>query len=333
MCIALISTAHPKYPLILLSNRDEFLDRPTAPAAFWDAPNSHVLGGRDLQRPIQGTWLGITKQGRIAVLTNFREEDQGNISAEKSRGGIPNALLTLPPDSDETTEQFAKRLIEEGVADVGGFSLAFGRVRKPEKGRWEGLAIVSNRTPNVEDMTHVATAPNQTVGLSNSLFGDSTWPKVVHGERLLEEVIHSSVLRDDAQEKLVEHFFDILSLDTLPKQQVGEEWTTFVGQLRRSIFVPAVGGKEVETTPADKLAAAEEDEEVLVQERRVERDTAEAESGAGKYGTQKQTVILVSTAGHVTYIERTLYGDGGRPVGNSERDKKYEFDIEGWDDI
>ncbi|KAK4910261.1 hypothetical protein LTR28_000064, partial [Elasticomyces elasticus] len=135
---------HPKYPLILLSNRDvsstltnylssltnlaqEFLDRPTAPAAFWDAPNSHVLGGRDLQRPVQGTWLGITKQGRIAVLTNFREEDQGNISAEKSRGGIPNALLTLPPDSDETIEQFARRLIEEGVADVGGFSLAFGR--------------------------------------------------------------------------------------------------------------------------------------------------------------------------------------------------------------
>ncbi|TKA39155.1 hypothetical protein B0A49_13227, partial [Cryomyces minteri] len=123
MCIALITTAHPSYPLILINNRDEYLTRPTAPAAWWDEPHSHVLGGRDLQRDVRGTWLGITKQGRVAVLTNFREEGQ-NPSGVRSRGGIVNAFLTTPPDSQETTEQFAKRLVEEeGVKDVGGFSL------------------------------------------------------------------------------------------------------------------------------------------------------------------------------------------------------------------
>ncbi len=71
MClIAVAWQAHPDYPLIVLANRDEFHARPAAPARFWaEAPQ--LLAGRDLSAG--GTWLGVTRQGRFAALTNVRE--------------------------------------------------------------------------------------------------------------------------------------------------------------------------------------------------------------------------------------------------------------------
>src|ERR1700753_1422475 len=130
MCIVLFSTAHPKYSLIVLNNRDEFLNRPTAVASWWDPPHSYVLGGRDLQRPERGTWLAITQQGRIAILTNFREDGDEHRNMAKSRGAIVNAYLANPPEKNESPQGFAKRLIEDvGVGGVGGFSLIFGELQ------------------------------------------------------------------------------------------------------------------------------------------------------------------------------------------------------------
>ncbi|HEU0079343.1 MAG TPA: NRDE family protein, partial [Longimicrobiaceae bacterium] len=69
MCLILLAhDAHPRYRLVVAANRDEFYERPTAPAAWWpDAPG--VLAGRDLRGG--GTWLGITRGGRFAAVTNF----------------------------------------------------------------------------------------------------------------------------------------------------------------------------------------------------------------------------------------------------------------------
>ena len=71
MCLILLAhKAHSDYPLVLAANRDEVYVRPTAPAAFWnDYP--HIYGGRDLE--CGGTWLGITRNGAIAAVTNFRD--------------------------------------------------------------------------------------------------------------------------------------------------------------------------------------------------------------------------------------------------------------------
>ena len=86
MCLILfLYNKHPGYRLILAANRDEFYDRPTTPMAFWDdAPD--VLAGRDLKG--SGTWLGITKNGRIAAITNFREHDRFKPDAPSDRKSV-----------------------------------------------------------------------------------------------------------------------------------------------------------------------------------------------------------------------------------------------------
>ncbi len=48
MCLILSGlNSHPEYKLILIGNRDEYYDRPAAPAAFWDEA-AHLLAGKDL---------------------------------------------------------------------------------------------------------------------------------------------------------------------------------------------------------------------------------------------------------------------------------------------
>ncbi|CUM68146.1 uncharacterized protein PRCAT00005863001 [Priceomyces carsonii] len=79
MCILLLTTRHPDYPLILLSNRDEFFRRPTKPAHFRElASGTKILSPLDLGRPERGTWIGVTTSGRLAVLVNYREDDHSS---------------------------------------------------------------------------------------------------------------------------------------------------------------------------------------------------------------------------------------------------------------
>ena len=94
MCLIIFSyKTHTKYPLIIAANRDEFYERQTAPAVFWDdAP--YLLAGRDLQEG--GTWLGITRSGRLAALTNYRDPASLKAGAP-SRGGM--VLVTTTSSS------------------------------------------------------------------------------------------------------------------------------------------------------------------------------------------------------------------------------------------
>ena len=323
MCISLISTAHPDYPFILLSNRDEFLNRPTARADWWDSPNQHVLGGRDLQRQIQGTWLAITRDGRIANLTNFRDEGV-EVSRDKSRGGLVNSYVITPPHADPGDESFIRSLVDDfGIHDVGGFTLLFGRLRKPNDGNTTGLGMISNRTESSADTKRICTKLGQTNGLSNSHYGDLTWPKVVHGEQLLKQAIGASVSRQDDMDKFVESLFDILSVDTLPRPEQNEPWQSYTRQLRNSILIPPFGGEDIENKSADKIAAANGTSTP---------DHSNVTVGEGAYGTQRQTVILVSTEGGVTFIERSLHEGKRVEPDISDRDRRFEFKIDGWED-
>ncbi|KAH7401679.1 NRDE protein-domain-containing protein [Pyrenochaeta sp. MPI-SDFR-AT-0127] len=325
MCIAILTSAHPDYPFILLNNRDEYLHRPTAEATWWPSPDTQVLGGYDLHRPAHGTWLGVTRQGRIAVLTNYREEGEAIIEGARSRGLIPNAWLKSDPAAKESTEQFAKRMIEEdGVQGVGGFSLCYGFVQdvvkgsaNEEKGK-KGLAIVSNRTPDVQGVIRLLGEKGETHALSNAAYGDRTWPKVVNGEAWTQNAIKESVAANETRDQLVNRLLAILSTDTMPRQKENEEWDMYLNQLRHSIFVPAIGRDHLDEhkMPAHEIGDV------------VKQKAIDATSGC--YGTQKNIVVLVDKEGKAYYLERTLFDGDAKPIEKGKGDRVFGYQIEGW---
>ena len=85
MCLILFANrTHPEYPLVIAANRDEAYARPTAPAAFWE-DDPRICGGRDLEQG--GTWLGVTRTGAFAAVTNFRSSI-GAKNNTRSRGEL-----------------------------------------------------------------------------------------------------------------------------------------------------------------------------------------------------------------------------------------------------
>src|SRR5699024_4753993 len=117
MCIvALAWQVLEDTPLCLISNRDEFYLRPTAGLKAWE--NSPIIAGQDLQSG--GTWMGITKSGRWAVVTNFRDATDKKIYPT-SRGHLIQAFL----ESDLTPIRFAQAL-EKRQCDYAGFNLFMG---------------------------------------------------------------------------------------------------------------------------------------------------------------------------------------------------------------
>ena len=89
MCLILLAwRKHAAHPLIVAANRDEFHARPAAPAAFWqDQPG--ILAGRDLEAG--GTWMGVSRSGRFAAVTNYRGGRDAN--AKESRGALVTRFL------------------------------------------------------------------------------------------------------------------------------------------------------------------------------------------------------------------------------------------------
>jgi uncharacterized protein with NRDE domain len=167
MCLIVLAwQAHPEYPLVLAANRDEFHHRPARPARFWEeAPE--LLAGRDLSAG--GTWLGVTRHGRFAALTNFREP--GAAAGVRSRGLLVSAFL----QGDMTPLAYAQEVADQ-AAHYSGFNLLVGDAGT--------LVAVGNRgTPPtlLEPGVH---------GLSNHLL-DTPWPKVQRSRAALAALLPS----------------------------------------------------------------------------------------------------------------------------------------------
>ena len=226
------------------------------------------------------------------------------------------AFLTQPTDCEGSTESFIESLTEgEGLKGVGGFILVCGKVGEP-------LAVISNRTPNVEGTPWIMKENGQSIGLSNAAFEDRSWPKVLKGEKLLTCIVEAHVAQNGSQASLIEDLFHLLDDDTLPKRPNGVSWNTYLNELRESIFIPAIGGEGAGGLTAEDLATANS------QYLMVESDTDKGDGLSGVYGTQKQTVVLVDHRGRVTFVERSLYGANGKAMPTAERDRVYEFVIE-----
>ncbi|MFO1304332.1 MAG: NRDE family protein [Burkholderiales bacterium] len=185
MCLAVVALdAHPRHALVLAANRDEYHARPSAPAAWGgDEAFRDILAGRDLMAG--GTWLGVSRRGRFALVTNVRE-GKAQDPAARSRGELPlHALSGIGPVED------AMRAID--LASYNGFNLLAGDAC--------GCAWLSNRGGSlrrIEGGVH---------GLSNALL-DTPWPKVVRTRERLADWLRGdavdleplfAALRDGAQ--------------------------------------------------------------------------------------------------------------------------------------
>ncbi|MDD5169027.1 MAG: NRDE family protein [Syntrophales bacterium] len=207
MCLMLMAyRTHPDYPLIVAANRDEFYERPTQAADFWkNRPD--ILGGRDLRDG--GTWLGITRKGRFAGLTNFRDPASLKTDAP-SRGKLVSRFLT----GSDNPSHYLDYLKQYG-GRYNGFSLIFGEI--------DALYHYCNRsnggllTPGIH-------------GLSNACL-DVPWPKVLRGKEGVEQILKEERrIGPDA-------FFDLLfnrtrpEDDSLPQTGVGIEWERILSPL------------------------------------------------------------------------------------------------------
>ncbi len=94
--------------LLLLSNRDEFYARPALPLHWWDcaANGTQILAGQDAQAG--GAWLGVSRTGRLAALTNFRSATPQRADAP-SRGELVAAFLQSELSANDYLQQMAPR--------------------------------------------------------------------------------------------------------------------------------------------------------------------------------------------------------------------------------
>ncbi len=122
MCIIYLSIAKdPKWPLYIAANRDEFHARPALPAAPWDA-NADIFSGLDLSGG--GTWLGINRNGRFGMLTNYR--DPGTFHPQAPTRGL---LVSNFLDSDMTACDYAHDIWKTGNI-YNGFNLIVGDIHE-----------------------------------------------------------------------------------------------------------------------------------------------------------------------------------------------------------
>jgi uncharacterized protein with NRDE domain len=172
MCVIFFAyEVHPLYPLILLANRDEFYVRPTEKAQNWkDFPE--IFAGRDLVGG--GTWLGVTRKGRFAAVTNYR--DPSAPAGTISRGNLVADFLK----TDESTEIYLKN-IQTRSNDFSGFNLLVGEINS-EKNE---LFYFSNRSGEIKKL------PAGIYGLSNRLL-DTPWRKIEKGKFDLESLIEQN---------------------------------------------------------------------------------------------------------------------------------------------
>lgn len=201
MCLILISyDMHPEYRLILAANRDEYYNRPTRPLGFWNT-NPDILAGKDLRG--KGTWLGVTKSGRLSAITNYRDPLSLKDNAP-SRGKLLTDFLkgtTTPKENMEHIKRVGHKyngfnLIAGDISDLYYYSNMEQLVKKIEPGLY---------------------------GVSNHLL-DTPWPKVEKAKALFENIVTVNSNIDPEALFIVLEDNTVPADDQLPDTGVGINW-------------------------------------------------------------------------------------------------------------
>jgi uncharacterized protein with NRDE domain len=178
MCLIFFALQHhPVYKLVVAANRDEFYQRRTAPSAFWhEQPN--IVGGKDLEAMradgSNGTWMAMNKNGRLAMITNYRDPQHINPKAP-SRGYLVTDFLV----GNEPAMHYLKKIQTSGI-QYNGYNLLVGNANE--------LWYLSNYQNSIQRLS------NGVYGLSNHLL-DTPWPKVANGKRRFLDLMQSKHLQ------------------------------------------------------------------------------------------------------------------------------------------
>ena len=240
MClIALAWGVHPRYPLALIANRDEFHGREAAPAGY-DPEHAHIYGGRDLLQ--SGSWLLVSTRGRLAAVTNVRVGANPEV-APRSRGALVRGFVS----GDASADAYLTALAAD-APDYGRFNLVV----------WDGttLAFASNH-PHYA--TH-AIAPG-VHAMSNGAF-DASWPKSMHATRALSAWLEGTA--DDAP--MLAELFDALA-ETTPAPDAALPDTGVGLALERALSPPFVRGERYGTR-CSSVVLVDADDGITFVERR-----------------------------------------------------------------
>ncbi|KDQ62816.1 hypothetical protein JAAARDRAFT_30726 [Jaapia argillacea MUCL 33604] len=275
MCVGFWAFDHGDYALLLCTNRDEFLARPTTQADFHsfghesdpDIGDGTILSGRDLQAG--GTWMGINRDGKLALLTNITEPAAKWTS---SRGHVVSSYL-MSPHSHTLDDELQRLASEDG--DFAGFNL-FLACPSHRKGQSLSLdaGLVTNHGGGGTITTRILSDTEKRCGgMSNGVDGrgDPEWPRVTHGRQNLMDVL-ASLPPQVNESDLVEHLFELLSWKS-------REPVRHRSELRNTIQIPPMMIPEGDTPTSDKAL----------------------------YGTRLSTVILIRKDGQATFVERDIY--------------------------
>lgn len=225
MCLVVFAwRVHPRYPLVLAANRDEFLARPAAPAHWWtDAPE--LLAGRDLEAG--GSWMGLSRGGRFAALTNYRDPSR-HLTGAPSRGALVRSALEDTRDAASCLHDLAAH-----AKPYAAFNLLVGD--------GERLGVLESTTGSVHMLRPGV------YGLSNHLL-DTPWPKLVKARAGLAQQLAGLATGTDAhaagsEDALVDALLALMRDPTpaadphLPATGVSLEWERWLS----SAFIRAPG--------------------------------------------------------------------------------------------
>ncbi|GAA5967722.1 hypothetical protein JCM3765_000010 [Sporobolomyces pararoseus] len=356
MCIVFF-TATPKYSLVLASNRDEFLARPTTRASFhsWSpsldshtsspTPTNRVLSGLDLEAG--GTWLGVSfppeselnKEGggekilRIATLTNFTETILP--TTRPSRGKLVKDFLDY--EGGKSLEEYLQGL-EEVKEDYAGFNLLVLELRhsslSSETTKSEGDPLKVGYCSNRETATKKARVlpafgPHDPVrGLSNATLeaepGEEVWPKVKSGCLAVDQAVNEVEESGKSEDDLVQELWNTLSTASL--SQISHR-----SHLRHTVLVRPLSISPSSPLPPSPppLPAPSTPSSPADLPQLVTKGKREGEDGTRWYATRTQTVILIEReTGRVVMREREGYRlQDGRPVWIGDNEKVHSFEF------
>ncbi|WEG18416.1 NRDE family protein [Alkalihalophilus pseudofirmus] len=252
MCLVAISYKQNKeFPLIMLANRDEFYDRPSKRVHFWE-DHPDIYAGRDVERG--GTWLGVTKSGRFACVTNIREplnetEDHEFIS----RGELVRGFLSSTTPAKEYVES-----IRQQKDDFQGFNLIAGTI--------DEVYYYSNRLHALQKLT-----PGNYY-VSNSTL-NVTWPKI----DTLKTAVETEIMNETAYPALIDKGLHILqSTMTYPDHVLPD---TGVGLELERLLSPVFIQSETYGTRVSTIVLFDKDGKRFI-----------AEQGYGENGVQEERI-------------------------------------------